>query len=79
MRERERPFSEGEIRSFMSQMLQGLAHMHRNGYFHRDLKPGIRFFMSVHCLRHFRTLNGGYLCSNIFSLFRELAGNKGCS
>ncbi|XVF81243.1 hypothetical protein PTKIN_Ptkin15bG0140000 [Pterospermum kingtungense] len=39
MRERERPFSEGEIRSFMSQMLQGLAHMHRNGYFHRDLKP----------------------------------------
>lgn len=39
MRERQRPFSEGEIRSFMSQMLQGLAHMHRNGYFHRDLKP----------------------------------------
>lgn len=39
MRERQIPFSEGEIRSFMSQMLQGLAHMHRNGYFHRDLKP----------------------------------------
>ncbi|XP_021300913.1 serine/threonine-protein kinase MHK isoform X2 [Herrania umbratica] len=39
MRERQRPFTEGEIRSFMSQMLQGLAHMHRNGYFHRDLKP----------------------------------------
>ncbi|XP_022771516.1 serine/threonine-protein kinase MHK-like isoform X1 [Durio zibethinus] len=39
MRERQRPFSEGEIRSFMSQMLQGLAHMHRHGYFHRDLKP----------------------------------------
>ncbi|GLT42248.1 hypothetical protein SLA2020_162610 [Shorea laevis] len=39
MRERQGPFSEGEIRSFMSQMLQGLAHMHRNGYFHRDLKP----------------------------------------
>jgi protein kinase/renal tumor antigen len=39
MKERERPFSEGEIRSFMSQMLQGLAHMHKNGYFHRDLKP----------------------------------------
>lgn len=40
MRERERPFSDGEIRNFMSQMLEGLSHMHRNGYFHRDLKPG---------------------------------------
>ncbi|XWS31235.1 hypothetical protein CRYUN_Cryun23aG0060200 [Craigia yunnanensis] len=39
MRERQIPFSEEEISSFMSQMLQGLAHMHRNGYFHRDLKP----------------------------------------
>ncbi|MBA0741681.1 hypothetical protein Gogos_014816, partial [Gossypium gossypioides] len=39
MRVRQEPFSEWEIRSFMSQMLQGLAHMHRNGYFHRDLKP----------------------------------------
>ncbi|XP_010527274.1 PREDICTED: serine/threonine-protein kinase MHK-like [Tarenaya hassleriana] len=38
-KERETPFPEGEIRSFMSQMLQGLAHMHKNGYFHRDLKP----------------------------------------
>ncbi|KAG4139612.1 hypothetical protein ERO13_D07G204900v2 [Gossypium hirsutum] len=39
MKEQQRPFSEGEIRSFMSQMLQGLVHMHGNGYFHRDLKP----------------------------------------
>ncbi|KAG2672591.1 hypothetical protein I3760_13G048900 [Carya illinoinensis] len=39
MRDRQRPFSEEEIRNFMSQVLQGLSHMHRNGYFHRDLKP----------------------------------------
>lgn len=41
MRDRQNPFTEGEIRNFMSQVLQGLAYMHKNGYFHRDLKPGI--------------------------------------
>ncbi|CAF1708355.1 hypothetical protein Bca4012_006145 [Brassica carinata] len=38
----QRPFSEGEISTFMAgpaQMLQGLAHMHKNSYFHRQLKP----------------------------------------
>ncbi|KAG1363461.1 putative Cyclin-dependent kinase F-3 [Cocos nucifera] len=39
MRDRQNAFTEGEIRSFMSQILQGLAYMHKNGYFHRDLKP----------------------------------------
>lgn len=39
MRGKKKPFSEEEIRAFMSQVLQGLSHMHRNGYFHRDLKP----------------------------------------
>ncbi|KAF3435929.1 hypothetical protein FNV43_RR23021 [Rhamnella rubrinervis] len=39
MRDQERPFSEDEIRSFMSQVFHGLNHIHRNGYFHRDLKP----------------------------------------
>lgn len=39
MRDRQRPFSESEIRTLMAQVLQGLAYMHRNGYFHRDLKP----------------------------------------
>ncbi|KAL6952027.1 cyclin-dependent kinase [Sarracenia purpurea var. burkii] len=39
MRGRQKPFSEEEIRIFVSQVLQGLTHMHANGYFHRDLKP----------------------------------------
>ncbi|RRT61269.1 hypothetical protein GW17_00046418 [Ensete ventricosum] len=39
MRDRQTPFTEREIRSLMSQVLQGLAYMHKNGYFHRDLKP----------------------------------------
>lgn len=38
-RERQRPFTEEEIRGFMTQLLQGLVHMHRSEYFHRDLKP----------------------------------------
>nr|XP_043615396.1 cyclin-dependent kinase F-4-like [Erigeron canadensis] len=33
------PFSEDEIREMCFQLFQGLSHMHRNGYFHRDLKP----------------------------------------
>ncbi|CAN6545069.1 unnamed protein product [Malus baccata var. baccata] len=39
MKEQRRPFSEDEIRSFMSQLLHGLSHLHKSGYFHRDLKP----------------------------------------
>lgn len=47
MREQQRPFSEEEIRNFMSQVLQGLTHMHTNGYFHRDLKPGKTISFSI--------------------------------
>ncbi|OHT13388.1 CMGC family protein kinase [Tritrichomonas foetus] len=33
------PFLESEIRSIMSQLLTGLAYCHRQGFFHRDIKP----------------------------------------
>ncbi|CAA7396198.1 unnamed protein product [Spirodela intermedia] len=39
IRDRQQPFSEAEIRGYLSQVLQGLGYMHKNGYFHRDLKP----------------------------------------
>ncbi|KAL2557016.1 Serine/threonine-protein kinase MHK [Forsythia ovata] len=39
MKERQKSFSEEEIRGLMTQVLQGLAYVHKSGYFHRDLKP----------------------------------------
>ncbi|ORZ36964.1 kinase-like domain-containing protein [Catenaria anguillulae PL171] len=34
-----RVFSESEIRWIIFQILLGMAYMHKNGYFHRDMKP----------------------------------------
>nr|XP_048319700.1 cyclin-dependent kinase F-4 isoform X2 [Ziziphus jujuba var. spinosa] len=39
MKDREKLFSEAEIRNWCFQVFQGLAYMHQRGYFHRDLKP----------------------------------------
>lgn len=60
MKDRQEPFSEEEIRGLMSQVLQGLAHVHEHGYFHRDLKPGIKLLNSVFC----------FICIYIFLLNR---------
>lgn len=40
MKDRDRLFPEERIRAWMWAVLQGLAYIHRHGYFHRDMKPG---------------------------------------
>uniref|UniRef100_A0A0N5AAY7 non-specific serine/threonine protein kinase n=1 Tax=Syphacia muris TaxID=451379 RepID=A0A0N5AAY7_9BILA len=39
MKDRDRCFPENVIRNIIYQVLVGLAYMHKNGFFHRDMKP----------------------------------------
>lgn len=39
MKDRQKLFSEAEVRNWCFQVFQGLSYMHQCGYFHRDLKP----------------------------------------
>ena len=39
MKDRKKFFPESQVRNLMFQILQGLNHMHKHGYFHRDMKP----------------------------------------
>ena len=39
MKSRDRLFPESHIRNIMYQIFQGLAFMHKHGFFHRDIKP----------------------------------------
>jgi calcium/calmodulin-dependent protein kinase I len=38
-----RPMVEVDVRVIISQVLEGLCHMHCEGFAHRDIKPGVRF------------------------------------
>lgn len=39
MQQRNKPFPESDVKNITFQVMQGLAYMHRLGYFHRDMKP----------------------------------------
>eukprot|EP00800_Vazella_pourtalesii_P002932 TRINITY_DN1286_c0_g1_i12.p1 TRINITY_DN1286_c0_g1~~TRINITY_DN1286_c0_g1_i12.p1 ORF type:complete len:597 (-),score=116.57 TRINITY_DN1286_c0_g1_i12:82-1872(-) len=39
IKKRTKPFPESATRNITYQVLQGLAYMHKNGFFHRDMKP----------------------------------------
>jgi hypothetical protein len=39
MKNRDKHFPESKIRNIMYQIFQGLAFMHKHGFFHRDVKP----------------------------------------
>eukprot|EP01038_Epipyxis_sp_PR26KG_P012073 gene12073-16156_t len=39
MKQRDRQFPEAQIRNIMYQIFQGIAFMHKHGFFHRDIKP----------------------------------------
>ncbi|KAK8639933.1 hypothetical protein V6N13_138299 [Hibiscus sabdariffa] len=51
MKDREKLFSEVEIRNWCFQVFQGLAYMHQRGYFHRDLKPENLLYVSTRWYR----------------------------
>ncbi|KAF3648016.1 Serine/threonine-protein kinase MAK [Capsicum annuum] len=48
MKDRSKLFSETEVRNWCFQVFQALAYMHRQGYFHRDLKPAVDYVFYVH-------------------------------
>ena len=47
MKDRTTYMSESRIRSWCYQILQGLAYIHKHGYFHRDMKPGFDAVLSM--------------------------------
>jgi hypothetical protein len=42
MKEQQGGIPEERVRGWCLQILQGLAYIHKHGYFHRDLKPGVQ-------------------------------------
>jgi hypothetical protein len=41
MKDRDKFFPESRVRNWCYMIFQGLAYIHKHGYFHRDMKPGV--------------------------------------
>ena len=48
MRETSEPFSDSAVRTIIFQILQALAYMHRNGFFHRE-EMGLKNYQNTEC------------------------------
>jgi hypothetical protein len=40
MKDRDKFFPEARVKNWCYQIFQGMAYIHKHGYFHRDMKPG---------------------------------------
>ena len=38
---------ENRVKFYIYQLLKAIEHMHRNGIFHRDIKPYVRFWLHL--------------------------------
>ena len=70
MKDKEKLFSEAEVRNWCFQVFQGLAYMHQRGYFHRDLKPGtsLVFVSSIMHLIGFHRLSANIILNLTYFL-----------
>ena len=57
MKSRDKHFPESHIRNILYQIFQGLAFMHKIGFFHRDIKPENMLVKGIPC---------NLLISNVF-------------
>lgn len=49
MKKRDKHLPEAKIRNIMYQIFQGLAFMHKHGFFHRDIKPENMLVSVISC------------------------------
>jgi protein kinase len=70
MKERDRFFPETYVRNIMYQIFQGLAFIHKHGFFHRDIKvsSSCTVLHSTHCQPHRTTLQACMMLPPAFTI-----------